>query len=216
MVKTPIPWFFLPFAVPSRVRTVSRDLPAKAVEKPKARPKRRGPRPNLVAWMPRREACQLLQSSVTTLRNWEGKRLRVKHARATDGTTRVFYHRDDVERVRLEKLGPRQWEIERHVLDALAQERSPNAIIHELSHVTLADVERIREHDARLSGACIIDAASVRELRQLLDVEVMTGAALVAHVRALVQRVEYLAGRLATRPARPSEPPPPPRSANGA
>lgn len=215
MVKRPIPWIFLPFAVPSRVRTVSRDNPNKGVEKPKSRPKRRGPRPNLVAWMPRREACQLLQSSVTTLRNWEGKRLRVKHARSTDGTTRVFYHRDDVERVRLEKLGPRQWEIERHILDALAGERAPSAIIHELSHVTLADVERIRDHNARLSGACILDPASVRELRQLLDVEVMTGAVLVAHVRALVERVERLAGRLAMRQARHSSEPPPPKSANG-
>ena len=176
---------------------------------PKTAGKKRGRPSNLVAWMPRGEACQLLQASVTTLRNWEGKRFRVKRTRATtDGTERVYYHRDDVERVRLEKLGPRQWEIERHVLDALAAGRTPWAILHEVTHVTLADIERIRDHDARLSNACILDPASVRELRQLLEVEAMTAPVLVAHVRAVVERVERLAEKLASlRQTRRSEPP---------
>lgn len=181
---------------------------------PKSPPKKRGRPSDLVAWMPRGEACQLLQASVTTLRNWEGKRFRVKRTAATtDGTSRVYYHRDDVERVRLEKLGPRQWEVERHVLDALAQGRTPSTILHEVTHVTLADVERIRDHDARLSGACILETAEVRTLRQLLDVEQMTGAVLVAHVRAVVERVERLAEKLASlRHSRRSEPP---KTSNG-
>lgn len=175
--------------------------------------KKRGRPSDLVAWMPRREACQLLQASVSTLRAWEGKRFRVKWARATDGQPRAYYHRDDIERVRLEKLGPRQWEVERHVLDALAEGRSPSAILHEVTHVTLADVERIRDHDARLSGACVLATGEVRELRQLLDVEQMSGAVLVAHVRAVVERVERLAEKLASlRHSRRSEPP---KTSNG-
>lgn len=180
----------------------------KARSQPKSPRKKPGPPSDLVAWMPRREACQLLQSSITTLRNWEGKRLRTKRSRSTDGTERVYYHRDDVERVRLEKLGPRQWEIERHVLEALAAGRSASAILHELTHVTLADVERIRDHNARLSGACVLETAEVRLLRQLLDVEHMTGAVLVANVQAVVERVERLAEKLASlRHSRRSEPP---------
>jgi DNA-binding transcriptional MerR regulator len=181
---------------------------------PKSPLKKRGRPSDLVAWMPRREACQLLQASVSTLRAWEGKRFRVKWSRSTDGQPRAYYHRDDIERVRLEKLGPRQWEIERHVLEALAAKRTPNAILHDVTHVTLADIEKIRDHDARLSGACILEAGEVRELRQLLDVEMMTGPALVLHVRAVVERVERLAEKLASlRQSRRSEPPP--KSQNG-
>lgn len=180
---------------------------------PKTPPKKRGRPSDLVAWMPRREACQLLQASVSTLRAWEGKRFRVKWSRSTSGQPWAYYHRDDIERVRLEKLGPRQWEVERHVLDALAKGRSPSAILHEVTHVTLADVERIRDHDARLSGACIVETADVRALRQLLDVEQMTGPVLVANVRAVVERVERLAEKLASlRHSRRSEPP---KTSNG-
>ena len=180
----------------------------KGKAEPKTAPKKRGRPSNLTAWMPRREACELLQASVSTLRDWEGKRFRVKWARSTGGKPLAYYHRDDIERVRLEKLGPRQWEIERHVLDALAAGKTPWAILREVTHVTLADVERIRDHDARLSNACILDGASVRELRQLLELEAMTAPVLVAHVRAVVERVERLAEKLASlRQSRRSEPP---------
>lgn len=165
---------------------------------------------NLAAWMPRREACEVLNSSRSTLRAWEGKRFRAKRVgRGRD--VRVYYHRDDVERTRLDKLGPRQWEIERAVLSSLDAGDSPFQILARLSHVTLGDVERIRDHDARLSGACIVEREHVRELRQLLGVEMFRGETLVAHVRALVLRVEKLA---VSRTNRTSEPPPP-KAANG-
>lgn len=186
----------------------------KAQSQAKRSGEKRGGRANLVGWMPRREACELLQSSITTLRGWEGKRFRVKRSQSPDGSPRVYYHRDDIERVRLEKLGPRQWEIERHVLDALADGRTPMVILREVTHVTLADVERIRDHDARLSNACVLDPASVRELRQLLELEAMTAPILVTHVRAVVERVERLAEKLASmRQSRRSEPPP--KTSNG-
>jgi DNA-binding transcriptional MerR regulator len=170
--------------------------------------KKRGRPSDLTAWMPRREACKLLQCTVSTLRAWEGKRFRVKRVKATNGSPFAYYHRDDIERVRLERLGPRQWEIERHVLDALAAGKTPNAILHEVTHVTLADIEKIRDHDARLSGACVLEVGDVRALRQLLEVEQMTGPALVANVRAVVERVERLAEKLASlRHSRRSEPP---------
>ena len=171
--------------------------------------------PDVAVWIPRRETAELLQVAYSTMATWAGPRFRMKKAPAHNGTVRWYCHRDDVERVRLERLGPRLWELERHVLASLAENKPASSIILELEHVTLGDVERIRDHDARLSGACVLDPASVYELRQLLDVEVMSGATLVLHVRALVERVERLAGRLAmARQTRHSEPPPP-KSANG-
>ena len=178
-------------------------------EKAKSPLKKRAARGSVVDWIPRREACELLQVSKTTIRSWEGKRLRATSRTTSDGTIRWFYHRDDVERARLDRLGPRQWEIERHVLTSLAEGRRPFEIIHEVTHVTLADVERIRDHDARLSGACIVEAECVRELRQLLDLETVNGRMLVLHVRALVERVERLAAMRLRRSA------PPESAANG-
>jgi len=62
--------------------------------------------------------------------------------------------------------------------------------------VTLADVERIRDHDARLSGACVLDATTAREIRHIFAIESMNAALLLAHVRGLRQLVDSLTARL--------------------
>jgi hypothetical protein len=145
--------------------------------------------------------------------SWRGARFRMKTTKHPgDGTLRWFCHREDVEQTRLERLGPRLWELERYVLESLIEGKRAAEIIQGRTHITLADVERIRDQDARLSGACVLDAECVRELRQLLDIEAMTGRLLVLHVRALVERVE----RLAAMRARRSTPPEANGSANGA
>lgn len=166
----------------------------------------------ITTWIPRREACEILQVATSTLMSWRGARFRMKTTNHPgDGTIRWFCHRDDVERVRLERIGPRLWELERYVLESLLAGKRAAAIIQGHTHVTLADVERIRDQDARLSGACVLDRECVRELRQLLDIEAMAGPALVLQVRALVERVE----RLAAMRARRSTPPEANGSANG-
>jgi hypothetical protein len=68
---------------------------------------------------------------------------------------------------------------------------------HDSAHpVTLGDVERIRDRDARLSGGFVVDAATTSELRHLFNLEAISGALLVAHVRALRQRIDVLSARL--------------------
>ena len=82
------------------------------------------------------------------------------------------------------------------MLTELAAGRSASEIVRSGHQVTLGDVERIRDLDARLSGGFVVDAATTSELRHLFNIEAMSGPLLVAHVRALRQRVDLLSARL--------------------
>jgi hypothetical protein len=147
-------------------------------------------------WIPRREAARILNVSLPTILRWEGPRFRITSTRDNSGRVAWFVNADDVERVRLERLGPTMAEIEAFVLSELAAGKTASDIVRAGMRVTLADVERIRDQDARLSGACVVDAATARELRQMFAAESMTGPLLLTHVRALWQRIDYLAARL--------------------
>lgn len=121
---------------------------------------------------------------------------RVTSTRDSIGRRSWFVNAVDVERVRLERLGPTMHELEAFVLSELARGTTPSAIVRSNHRVTLEDVERIRDLDARLSGASIVDPATSSELRQLLDIKVLTASALLTGVSNLVARVEGLAARL--------------------
>jgi hypothetical protein len=87
-------------------------------------------------------------------------------------------------------------ELERYVLSELAAGRTPSEIVRARQHVTLADVQRIRDLDVHLSGAFTVHPDEALELRQLLDLDVVDGASLVRRVRDVVTRVEMLAMRV--------------------
>jgi hypothetical protein len=87
-------------------------------------------------------------------------------------------------------------ELESFVLSELAAGRSASEIVRAGRQVTLADVERIREQDARLSGGFVVDAAIASELRRSFNVEAMSETILLAQVRALGQRIDLLSARL--------------------
>ena len=57
------------------------------------------------------------------------------------------------------------------------------AILRDGHHVTLADIQRIRDLDAHLSGAFTVQPAEATELRQSLDADVIDGPSLVTRVR---------------------------------
>jgi hypothetical protein len=147
-------------------------------------------------WIPRREAARILNVSLPTILRWEGPRFRITSTRDAAGRVAWFVNADDVERARLERLGPTMAEIEAFVLTELAAGKTASEIVRAGKRVTLADVERIRDQDARLSGAIVVDAAVARELREIFATDSMNGPHLLAHVRALRQRVDALAGRL--------------------
>ena len=148
-------------------------------------------------WIPRKEAARILKVSLPTILSWAGPRFRVREEK---GRSRIrwFVHADDVERVRLQRLGPTMSELEAFVLTELAAGRTASEIVRAGRQVTLGDVERIRDQDARLSGAWLIDPTTARELCAVLAVERMNGPVLLAHVRALVDRIDLLAGRLSS------------------
>ena len=147
-------------------------------------------------WIPRREAARILNVSLPTILRWEGPRFRITSTRDAAGRVAWFVNADDVERARLERLGPTLAEIEAFVLTELAAGKTASEIVRAGKRVTLADVERIRDQDARLSGACVVEACAVRELRQTLAVESLTGSVLLAHVRDLRHRLDALSARL--------------------
>jgi len=147
-------------------------------------------------WLPRREAARILNISLPTILRWEGPRFRIKATRDKRGRLAWFVCAADVERVRLERLGPTMHELESFVLSELAAGRSASEIVRSGHHVTLGDIERVRDLDARLSGGFVVDAAIAHELRQLLSVDSMTAEALLAHVRALVRRNDLMSARL--------------------
>jgi hypothetical protein len=161
-------------------------------DKQKARAEKLDP----ATWIPRREAARILNVSLPTILRWEGPRFRITSTRDNAGRVAWFVNGEDVERVRLERLGPTMAEIEAFVLNEVAAGRTASEIVRAGRRVTLADVERIRDQDARLSGAFIVDAATARELRQEFALDSMNGALLLAHVRALRERADALAARL--------------------
>jgi len=160
-------------------------------ERKKTRPKKL----DSATWIPRREAARILKVSLPTILSWAGPRFRVREENSRS-RIRWFVHADDVERVRLQRLGPTMSELEAFVLSELAAGRTASAIVRSGRQVTLADIERIRDLDARLSGACVIDATTACELRQIFGIGSMSASLLLAHVRALRQRADALAARL--------------------
>jgi hypothetical protein len=90
------------------------------------------------------------------------------------------------------------------VLTELAAGSSASEIVRSGHQVTLGDVERIRDLDARLSGGFVVDAAISNELRQLFNAEAMSGPLLLAHVRALRQVVDVLSAKLNCAQMRPA------------
>jgi hypothetical protein len=147
-------------------------------------------------WIPRREAARILNVSLPTILRWEGPRFRITSTRDQAGRVAWFVNAEDVERVRLERLGPTMAEIEAFVLTELAAGKTASEIVRAGKRVTLADVERIRDQDARLSGALVLDTATVLALRAAFDLNQISGAVLLKNARALVQRVHTLAARL--------------------
>jgi hypothetical protein len=146
-------------------------------------------------WIPRKEAARLLKVSLPTILSWAGPRFRVAQVKTRE-RIKWFVHAADVERVRLQRIGPTAHELESFVLTELAAGRSAGEIVRAGHQVTLDDVERIRAQDARLSGGFVVDAATASELRHLFNVETLTGPVLTSHVRALRQRVDVLVARL--------------------
>ena len=147
-------------------------------------------------WIPRREAARILNVSLPTILRWEGPRFRITSTREKSGRVSWFVNVEDVERVRLQRLGPTMAETEAFVLSELAAGRTASEIVRAGRRVTLADVERIRDQDARLSGSCVVDVPTARELQQILGVPSIDGGLLLAHVRALRQQLDVLAARL--------------------
>ncbi len=147
-------------------------------------------------WIPRREAARILNVSLPTILRWEGPRFRIASTRDKWGRLSWFINAADVERARLERLGPTMSEIESFVLSELAAGRTASEIVRAGRRVTLDDVERIRDQDARLSGGLVLDPATSHKLRELLGVEAMTSQLLLAHVRMMTRTIDVLTGRL--------------------
>jgi len=169
------------------LQAVAMSAPSKA----KTRPNKLDP----ATWIPRKEAALLLKVSLPTILSWAGPRFRVAHVK-TKARIKWFVHAQDVERVRLQRIGPTAHELESFVLTELAAGRSASEIVRSGHQVTLNDIERIRDLDARLSGGFVVDAATTSELRHLFNVEGISGPLLIAHVRALRQRIDLLSARL--------------------
>jgi hypothetical protein len=107
-------------------------------------------------WIPRREAARILNVSLPTILRWEGPRFRITSTRDKWDRIAWFVNADDVERVRLERLGPTMAEIEAFVLTELAAGKTASEIVRAGRRVTLADVERIRDQDARCRGRLLL------------------------------------------------------------
>lgn len=146
-------------------------------------------------WIPRKEAARILKVSLPTILSWAGPRFRVAQVK-TKSRIKWFVHAADVERVRLQRIGPTMHELESFVLAELAAGSSASEIVRSGHQVTLGDVERVRDLDARLSGGFVVDAAVASELRQLLGVASLDAPYLLAQVRALIARTDLLAARL--------------------
>src|SRR5882672_9053587 len=141
-----------------------------AATKEKTRPNRLDP----ATWIPRKEAARILKVSLPTILSWAGPRFRVEQV-TTRSRIKWFVHAADVERVRLQRLGPTAHELESFVLAELAAGRTASEIVRAGHQITLGDVE-VFENWTRLSGGFLVDARTTLELRQLIGAEAMNGS----------------------------------------
>ncbi len=139
-------------------------------------------------WIPRHEVEALLGVSSRTLRRWEGPRLRV---RRFDGRRTAYVHRDDVERLRSARAGHTMHKKELAVLEGLRAGKSHLDIMRE-TRLTLEDIERIRDLDARFDGGFVVDGRTAALLCDELELEQINSLALLAAVRKLIDRNRYL------------------------
>jgi hypothetical protein len=95
------------------------------VDKHEARAEKLDP----ATWIPRREAARILNVSLPTILRWEGPRFRITSTHDNAGRVAWFVNAEDVECVRLERLGPTMAEIEAFVLTELAAGRTASEIV---------------------------------------------------------------------------------------
>ncbi len=144
-------------------------------------------------WIPRKEAARILYISLPTVLRLAGPSFRIAWTRDPSGRKLCFVNAADVERVRLERLGPKMDELERLVLSQLASGKTPNEIVCAHRHVTLEDIQRIRDLSVHMCGGFIVNPPEATEVRKYLDESVVDGISLAQHVRAIVERMDKLA-----------------------
>src|SRR5258708_36026513 len=101
---------------------------------PPAKRKSRPNRPDPATWIPRKEAAQLLKVSLPTILSWAGPRFRVAQVK-TKARIKWFVHAADVERARLQRIGPTMHELESFVLTELPAGRCASAFLRAGNHV---------------------------------------------------------------------------------
>lgn len=110
---------------------------------------------------------------------------------------RWYVNVNDLERERLRRMGPRDYQLEREVLAALREGRSIVDVMERLPFVTLSDLERIQQQHARVIGTIVLDGQQSQELALLLGIDgVISAESIVRSVRSVCARLDRVVGEL--------------------
>lgn len=119
-----------------------------------------------------------------------------------------FVNAADVERERLRRLGPRDYQLEREVIQCMREGRSPIEVMERLPYVTLADLERVQQAHARVIGTIVFDGEQVQLAANLLGIDGLISAAkILTAIRVVCTRVDRLAAELHKPKALPEKAP---------
>jgi len=140
-------------------------------------------------WMLRSEAAEIFDVSVRTIQRWV-HRWRGRHLRTMlvpRGKQRVMLlHRGDVERLHKTRFGRPPYQIDADVMAAIVRGESPDVIVRNF-HVSLDELERIRERFLRMTDARLIEGPSVRQICEALEISQLEITQVVTALRALRQ-----------------------------
>ncbi len=163
------------------------------------RPKlRRIPAQEKDAWIGLKEAAKAIGlSKVATLR-LRSPSFRIEKFRADSARVlRWFVNAHDLERERLRRCGPKDYELEREVIAAMTEGRSPIEVMQRLPFVTLSDLERVQQQHARVVGTIVLNGQQSQEVAMLLGIDgVISAETIVREVRAARARIDRLASEL--------------------
>ena len=140
-------------------------------------------------WMLRSEAAEIFDVSVRTIQRWV-RRWRGRHLRTMmvpRGKQRVMLlHRGDVERLHKTRFGRPPYQVDAEVMAAIVRGESPDVIVRTY-HVSLDELETIRERFLRMTDARLIEGPSVRQICEALGTRELEITRVVTALHALGQ-----------------------------
>lgn len=153
-------------------------------------------RVNVNKWLSSRAAATILRMTPRQLRHLEGPDFHLGRFVGPNGTPSWWALAEEVEKKRIERLGPTEYDREKIVLTELAEGKTAQQILLGHKDIRLSQIEAIRESAARLSDAIVISGQALSRVRQIFGAEIASAEELVREIETMVRENRRMAADL--------------------